>query len=326
MSDAGSRTEGAGSSPAEPARLPALIVLCGATATGKTRLSLRLATRLGGFEIVSADSRQVYRGMDIGTAKVTRSERRLVPHHGLDLVAPDEPFSVSQYRRHAMEALDGIASRGNRALLVGGTGLYIRAVARGVPYDEASHDPAVRAELERDLAARGAAAMAARLAATAPTLAAHTDLANPRRVVRALERALLVGDRLPPTPEGYPGPVLWIGLTVDHPVHREWIAHRAAGQFAGGLLGEAARLRSRYPADVPALSAIGYREAIDVLDGRRTMEAAITETVVRTRAYARRQRTWFRAEPGILWIAADRDPFPEALAIVERFLADAASA
>ena len=303
-----------------PPRLPPLVVIAGATATGKTRLSLRLATTLGNAEIISADSRQVYRGMDIGTAKVTPAERALVPHHGLDLVNPDEPFSVSLYQRHALEALAAIARRGRVALLVGGTGLYLRAVARGVPLTEAPHDPELRARLEADLARQGIAALAARLAQIAPLLAARTDLANPRRVVRALERATLVGDRPPPEPEGYPGPVLWIGLRVEHATHRVWIANRAAGQYAGGLLREAATLASRYDPTLPALSAIGYREAIEVVHGRRTTAEALAETIVRTRAYARRQRTWFRAEPGIEWIDAAHDPYPRALELVRRFL------
>ena len=300
--------------------LPTLIVIAGATATGKTRLSLRLAAALGNVEIISADSRQVYRGMDIGTAKVTHAERKLVPHHGLDLVDPDEPFSVSLYQRHALDALASIAAHGKVALLVGGTGLYLRAVARGVPLTDAPHDPGLRARLEADLAGLGIAALATRLATEAPTLAARTDLANPRRVVRALERATLAGDGLPPDPEGYPAPVLWLGLSVEHATHRVWIANRAAGQYAGGLLREAGGLASRYDPELPALSAIGYREAIEVARGRRTTAEALAETIVRTRAYARRQRTWFRAEPGINWIDAVHDPFPAALVLVRRFL------
>lgn len=307
---------------APPVPLPPLVVICGATGTGKTRLSLSLATRLGSAEIVSADSRQVYRGMDIGTAKVSPAERSLVPHHGLDLVDPDQPFSVSLYQRHALNALAGIAAGGRWAMLVGGTGLYIRAVARGVPLQHAPHDPAVRARLEEELVRSGLPAAAARLRAIAPELAARTDLANPRRVVRALEVAELAGDRLPPQPAGYPAPSAWIGLRVDHVVHRDWLAKRAATQFAGGLLDEAARLRARYPADLPALSAIGYREAIDALEGRCTKDSALAETIIRTRAYARRQRTWFNAEAGVTWVDAARDPLPVVQMLVERFLSE----
>ena len=307
-----------------PAALPSLIVICGATATGKTRLSLALAQALGACEVVGADSRQVYRGMDIGTAKVLPRERALVPHHGLDLVDPDEPFSVSAYQRHALTALAGIAARRRRALLVGGTGLYLRAVARGLDLDDASHDPALRARLEEDYGRHGLGWAVERLRELAPTASAQVDLANPRRVVRALERAELLGDRPPSPALGYPAPVLWIGLRVEHALHRDWIARRAAGQFAGGLLDEAAHLRARYDTSLPALSAIGYREAIAVLEGRATVESALAETIVRTREYARRQRTWFRAEPGVVWLDAERDPLPAALGLVHGFLESAA--
>ena len=169
--------------------LPPLVVIAGATATGKTRLSLRLAAAIGNVEIVSADSRQVYRGMDIGTAKASHAERASVPHHGLDLVDPDEPFSVSLYQRHALDALAGIARRGRIALLVGGTGLYLRAVARGVPLWRRSPRPAATGAARSG--ARGRAGWprsSRRLGREAPSVAARTDLANPRRVVRALER------------------------------------------------------------------------------------------------------------------------------------------
>ncbi len=317
---------GGGVPPLPALALPPLVVIAGATATGKTRLSLRLAQAIGNVEIVSADSRQVYRGMDIGTAKVSLSERAMVPHHGLDLVDPDEPFSVSLYQRHALQALEGIARRGRTGFLVGGTGLYLRAVARGVPLTEAPHDPELRARLEGELAELGVHGLAARLLAEAPAVASRTDLANPRRVVRALERVALEGDRLPPEPAGYPAPVLWLGLAVEHATHRTWIANRAAGQYAGGLVREAAGLAGRYDPALPALSAIGYREAIDVARGRRSTEEALAETIVRTRAYARRQRTWFRAEPGITWLVATSDPYPAALPIVRGFIEAAAAA
>jgi tRNA dimethylallyltransferase len=162
------------------------MVICGATATGKTGLSLELAARIPGAEIISADSRQVYRGMDIGTAKVSAAERALVPHHGLDLVDPDEPFTAADYQLVAVEALHQIAARGGVALLVGGTGLYLRAVARGMALEETGRDAGVRADLERRLAGEGLQVLVADLRRAAPGVAARTDLANPRRVVRAL--------------------------------------------------------------------------------------------------------------------------------------------
>jgi tRNA dimethylallyltransferase len=287
--------------------LPPLVVICGATATGKTGLSLALADRLGNVEIISADSRQVYGGMDIGTAKVSAADRARVRHHGLDLVEPDEPFSAGEFRRHALSALAGIAQRGHVALLVGGTGLYIRTVARNVPLEETPADPQLRATLESRLADEGLAALTADLARLAPTVAAATDLANPRRVVRGLERAILHGDRLPPAPTGYPGPSLWIGLRAGLKQHNSRITQRAAWQFGNGLLEEADELRKRYAPDQRAFSAFGYREAFAVLDGSLTREAALAQTVTRTRQFARRQATWFRSEPDVHWLDATSD-------------------
>ena len=304
----------------QPDRLPPLIVLCGATATGKPRLSLSLAEAIPGTEIVSADSRQVYRGMDIGTAKVGAPERSRVPHHGLDLVDPDEAFTAADFRRHALEALRGIAERGGLAVLAGGTGLYIRAVARGMALEDTGRDVAIRAELEGRLATEGLPSLANELRRRAPGLAAATDLANPRRVVRALERAMVAGDRPPPVPAGYPAPVLWLGVSTNHDLHEAWIVERASWQFANGLLDEADGLRRRYPENLPAFSALGYREAFDVLAGRSGPDVAIQRTVARTRAYSKRQRTWFRAEPEIIWLEAGEGIEDAARPLVVAFL------
>jgi tRNA dimethylallyltransferase len=310
---------------------PPLLVLAGATATGKTGLAVRLADDLRGrgvaAEIVSADSRQVYRGLDIGTAKVGPAERARVPHHGLDLVDPDEPFSVADFVAHAESALAGIAARGADdgrgclAILVGGTGLYLRAVAHGLDTEALPSDADVRARIEAELAAAGVARAAERLRTLAPGLAARTDLRNPRRVARALEIAELRGDTPLPAPRGYDGPVAWIGLTVEAATHRRWIAERARAQFDAGLIDEARALRERYNPSLPAFSAIGYREAWAVLDGRLSREAAIAEDARRNMAFAKRQRTWFRAEPGIAWLDADAaDLLHRARAVAERLL------
>ena len=290
---------------------PPLLVIAGATATGKTGLSIRLAEALRAdgvrAEIVSADSRQVYRGLDIGTAKVTPAEQAQVPHHGLDLVDPDAPFSVAGYAEHARTALTGIAGRGGLAILVGGTGLYLRAVAGGLPTDALPDDPAIRAQLEAELRSEGLPALVDRLKTLAPSRAAAVDQRNPRRVVRALEIAELQGDAPLPVPRGYPGQSAWLGLGIEPSVHREWIAARARAQFSGGLLDEARRLRVRFDPALPAFSAIGYREAWDVLDGRLTVDDAIAEDIRRNIAFARRQRTWFRSEPTIDWLDAGGD-------------------
>jgi len=284
---------------------PPLIVIAGATGTGKTRVSLEVAEAVGNAQIISADSRQVFRGMDIGTAKVDTATRRRMQHHGLDLADPDEPFTVADFVRHAHAALIDISAASATAILVGGTGLYLRAVARGLPIGATGRDPEVRAELEERLTLQGLAPLVDRLRGVAPRLAAATDLANPRRVVRALERVAVSGDRPPPAPVGYPGPVLWLGLQSDPVEHRAAIAARAATQFADGLLEEAATLRESFGPTPGPFSAMGYREAFEVLDRKRTVDAAVEATAQRTWIYARRQRTWFRREPGVTWLRAD---------------------
>lgn len=287
-------------------RQPPLLVVAGATATGKTGISIRVAQALAeegiAAEIISADSRQVFRGLDIGTAKATIEERHGVPHHGLDLADPDEPFSVADFVAHARAALDGIAGRGALAILVGGTGLYLRAVARGIDTEALPADPALRARLEQALIDGGPEPLIARLRAVAPRRAERVDLRNPRRLVRALEIAELSGDTEPPVPRGYDGPVAWTGLRLEHTTHRSWIAARAQAQFEAGLIEEARALRERYDPTLSAFSAIGYREAWAVIDGEATVDQAIALDAQRNVQFAKRQRTWFRAEPDIAWL------------------------
>lgn len=284
---------------------PPLLVVAGATATGKTALAIEvaLALRADGIaaEIISADSRQVYRGLDIGTAKATPAERALVPHHGLDLVDPDTRFTLADFVDHVESVLPAIAAHGGVAILAGGTGLYLRAVARGLDAASLPHDSATRARIEAELAAEGLTTLAARLTGLAPTLASTVDLRNPRRVVRALEIAELAGDGPRPTDRGYSGPVAWIGLTVAPAAHRDRIHARARAQFDAGLIEEARALRARWDPSLPAFSAIGYREAWAVLDGEIDRETAIERDAARNVAFAKRQRTWFRSEPDIDW-------------------------
>ena len=295
-------------------------MIAGATATGKTGLAIDVAQRLTGegiaTEVISADSRQVFRGLDIGTAKATIEERRGIPHHGLDLVEPDEPFSVAAFADHARAALSRVATHGGLAILAGGTGLYLRAVARGLDTAALPADPDLRARLEAELLAVGLDPLVERLRAEAPDRAAFVDLRNPRRVVRALEIAALDGGRGPlPEPRGYDGPIAWIGLEVDRGTHLRWIAARARAQFDAGLIEEARALRERFDPSLPAFSAIGYREAWAVLDGSLDREAAIVEDARRNAAFAKRQRTWFRAEPDIAWLDATGAPLDQAVAV-----------
>ncbi len=293
-------------------RLPPLIVIAGATATGKTGLAIELAEALAKrgrpVEIVSADSRQVYRGLDIGTAKASGAERARVPHHGLDLVDPDAPFSVADFVTHAEAALADLADRDGIGILAGGTGLYLRAVARGIDTDALPSDAAVRARIEAELAAEGVTRLAERLRATAPRLAAGVDLRNPRRVVRALEIAELRGDAPRPAARGYPAPVAWLGLVLDPAVHRGRIQARARAQFDAGLVDEAETLRRRFDPSLSAFTAIGYREAWAVLDGKLTRDEAIDLDARNNAAFAKRQRTWFRTEPDVTWLDAGQAP------------------
>jgi tRNA dimethylallyltransferase len=303
-------------------------VIAGATATGKTELGIQLAESIiaGGrpAAVISADSRQVYRGLDIGTAKVAATDRARVPHHGLDLVDPDEPFSVADFATHARGVLADLAARDGVALLVGGTGLYLRAIARGLDTDALPSDPAGRAAIEATLERDGLPPLVERLQTLAPSLAATTDLANPRRVVRALEIAELTGDLPRPAPRGYDGPVVSIGLRAGPDTHRTWIERRARSQFDAGLVEEARALREQFDPSLFAFSAIGYREAWAVIDGEFDREAAIALDAQRNIAFAKRQATWFRAEPGITWLdAASDDLVADALTNVDTVLAPA---
>lgn len=308
-----------------PTAAPPLLVIAGATATGKTGLSLEVARALRtegvAAEVISADSRQVYRGLDIGTAKVAEAARQGIPHHGLDLADPDQPFSVADFVQHAREALAGIAGRGGLAILVGGTGLYLRAVARGLDTDALPSDAEVRARIENGLTRDGLEPAVARLRDLAPRLASRLDLANPRRVARALEIAELRGDAPPPPPLGYAGPVAWLGLRLPSAVHREWIARRAREQFASGLLEEARALRERFDTTLPAFSAIGYRQAWAVLDGELTEAQALELDIRRNEQFAKRQATWFRSEPEVEWLDAAASPGRRALEIGRDLLA-----
>ena len=311
--------------PAARAFPPPLILLAGATASGKTALSLALAEALAergiAAEIISADSRQVYRGMDIGTAKASAEERARVPHHCLDLVDPNAPFSVADFTAHAGVALEGIAARGAVAILAGGTGFYLRAVARGLAVEELPWNPAVRAEVEASLLSKGLPALVAELRRLAPTRAQAVDLRNPRRVVRAVEIARMRGDAPLPEPRWYGRPVLWLGLSVISPILHERIRARAKAQFDAGLVDETRALIARYHATLPSFSGIGYAEAIAVIEGRLSLADAIAEDTRRNVIFARRQATWFRGEPDICWLDATVGlPIDEALASALAYL------
>jgi tRNA dimethylallyltransferase len=288
----------------EPPPAP-IAAIVGATASGKSELAMAVAARLP-VEIIVADSRQVYRDMDIGTAKPSAADQRAVPHHLLDLVAPDEPFTLAAWLGRATELVPAIWSRGRVPLLVGGTGLYVSALVDG--YRLAAQPPST--ELRRELAAEveqaGLAPLADRLRELDPATAARTDLRNPRRVLRALERVMLGGGLLPAArAHPWPGRLALIGVERPREVLAVRIADRAAAMFAGGLLDEAARLRDAgYGPELSPLTGHGYREAFRVLAGAWSVDQALEETVRRTRQYAKRQLTWFRRDRRIVWLPA----------------------
>jgi tRNA dimethylallyltransferase len=297
---------------------PPLAAIIGPTASGKTDLSLALAQRLP-VEIVIADSRQVYRGMDVGTAKPSAAARVAVPHHLLDLVDPDASFTVADWVEQARQLVPEIWARGRLPLLVGGTGLYVSALVDGYQLGAHPPSPALRRELAAEAEQVGLAPLAERLARLDPATAARTDLRNPRRVLRALERVIQAGGATDePAAEPWAGRLALLGVERPREVLAARIDGRAPAMFAGGLLDEVARLREAgYGPELPPLSGHGYREAYRVLAGEWDVTRAVTETARRTRQYAKRQLTWFRRDRRIVWLPAAERPAAE--------LADAAA-
>ena len=287
---------------------PPIIGIVGPTASGKTELALALA-RSWPVEILVADSRQVYRGMDIGTAKPDAVARAAVPHHLLDLVDPHEPFTVAQWVERAHALVTEIAGRGRIAMLVGGTGLYVAALIDGHDYASQPWAPEVRARLADELKEEGLESLAGRLASLDPLAAGRTDLRNPRRVLRALERVEAGGGGATAVSAPYGGRVGLVGISRPRDVLLRRIEERAERFFASGLLDEVRALQAAgHAADLPPMSGHGYQEAIRHLAGDWSLEDAIEQTVRRTRQYAKRQMTWFRRDPRIMWLAAGSLP------------------
>ncbi len=283
--------------------LPPLVVILGPTAVGKTQLSLELAQRFSG-EIVSADSRQIYRGLDIGTAKPSPAEQALVPHHLLDIRAPDEPLSLAEYQQLAYAAIDAIHRRGRLPFLVGGTALYLRAVVEGLRLPDAPPDPALRAELEAFAAQEGAGALHARLQALDPATAEKIDARNVRRVVRALEIVLTTGKPKSELESAAPPPyrIRQIGLRMPRAALYARVDARVEAMVAAGLVEETRHLLEQgYPPHLPALTSLGYREITAYLRGEMSLEEAVERIKVETHRFVRHQMTWFRRMKGICW-------------------------
>lgn len=287
------------------------VVLVGTTASGKSALAQQVARLRPGTEVVAVDSMQVYRGMDIGTATPSTAERAEVVHHLVDLVEPTEEFGVADFQRAARGVLADMAGRDAHPLLVGGTGLYVRAVVDDL--DIPGRWPELRADLEAEADAAGTEALHARLTVLDPVAAGRMEPGNARRVVRALE--VTVGSGRPfssygPGLETYPSvPFLLVGVELPPAVVDDRIAARFRAQLDAGFLDEVravAALGDRLSRT--AAQALGYTELLDHLRGRCPLDDAVEAAVARTRRFARRQRRWFRRDPRIRWLRADREP------------------
>ncbi|WP_435830323.1 tRNA (adenosine(37)-N6)-dimethylallyltransferase MiaA [Micromonospora echinospora] len=294
-----------------------VVAVVGPTAAGKSGLSIALAHALDG-EVVNADSMQLYRGMDIGTAKLTPAEREGVPHHLLDIWPVTEPASVAEYQRLARAAVDDILARGKVPLLVGGSGLYVRAVLERFEFP--GTDPELRGRLEAELAAVGPAPLYERLRAADPAAAAGILPGNGRRIVRALEVVELTGApfaaSLPEPTPFYPS--VQLGVDLDTAVLDERIARRVDRMWADGLVAETRELVGHGLREGRTASrALGYQQVLRFLAGESTETAAHDETIRATRRFVRRQRSWFRRDPRVHWLdAAAPDLVELALTVV----------
>ena len=293
---------------------PPVVALVGPTATGKTALAVALAQRLGG-EVVNADSMQLYRGMDIGTAKPDAAERAGVPHHLLDLWHVREAASVAEYRQGARAAIDRLRAQGVVPLLVGGSGLYVRAVLDELDFP--GTDAVVRARLEAELAAVGPAELHGRLARLDPAAAAAVLPSNGRRIVRALEVVEITGGpfraRLPEPRPHYPAVTVGLDRTASELDER--IARRVDRMWAAGLVAEVEALAADGLREGPTASrALGYAQVLAQLDGVLSAEEARERTVAATRRFVRRQRSWFRRDRSVAWFDAARPDLVDAVA------------
>ena len=289
---------------------PPLLVLVGPTGVGKTAVAVRLAERIG-IEVIGADSRQVYRGADIGTGKPTPAERAAVPHHLLDVVDPPERYHAARFRADALAAIASVHGRGRLPVVVGGTGLYVRALLRGLaPAPPA--DPSLRVALERFAAEHGTPALHARLAAVAPESARRLHPPARVRIVRALEiqagRGEVAGDT--GTGDWAAAPARWrlavIGLGRERARLHAAIAERARGMLARGMMEEVRELlEAGHDENRPPMDGIGYRQLALALRGRLTVDEALRLMIRDTTRYAKRQMTWFRREPELCWLDLD---------------------
>ncbi|MGN6721453.1 MAG: tRNA (adenosine(37)-N6)-dimethylallyltransferase MiaA [Marmoricola sp.] len=282
-----------------------IIAIVGATATGKSDLALDLAERLGG-EIVNTDAMQVYRGVNIGTAKLPVSERRGIPHHLIDIAEVSEVASVAEFQRLAREVIADCRARGVAPILVGGSALYTRAILD--EFEFPGTDPAIRERLERELEERGSAALHAHLASLDPQAAQGILVSNGRRIVRALEVIEMQGSFTSSLPQHIyrePGTVQ-IGLDIDRPTLDQRIAQRVDRMWANGLVDEVRRLAEQGLRESRTAShAIGYQQALAFIDGEIDEATAREQIAAATRRFSRRQDSWFRKDPRVHWLSFD---------------------
>ncbi len=290
------------------------IAIVGPTASGKSAVAMALAERFGDAELVSVDSMQVYRGMDIGTAKPSPDDRARIRHHLLDLVEPTETFTVAAFQRAARVAVVDIESRSRRPIYVGGTGLYHRAVIDDL--DLPGEWPEIRAALHAEADDVGVHALHARLAAIDPAAAARIEPGNARRIVRALEVWQGSGRRFSsfgPGLDAYPDtPIVQIGLRWDRETLAHRIEQRVQRMVSEGFLAEVASLAERGFSHTAA-QALGYRELLAHLRGETSFDEAVELTIVRTRQFAVRQLRWFRRDPRVTWVEVAADPVGEVI-------------
>ena len=302
------------------------IAILGPTASGKSSVALAVATsevgRRLGVELVSVDAMQVYRGMDIGTAKPTIDEQRLVRHHLVDLVDASESYTVSRFQGEYRRVVTDIEGRGGRALLVGGTGLYLRAVVDDL--DIPGQWPEVRVRLEEEAREYGPEVLHERLAAVDPSAAAKMQPTNTRRIVRALEVCEGSGrafSSFGPGVDTYPdSSVKQVALRWPRAILEKRIEARVQDMVDGGLVAEVSDLLAR-GFSATAAQALGYKESVDHLEGRVSLDEAVSTTILRTRQFAVRQERWFRRDPRVQWFDVQSDPVAEVAPAVEALLA-----
>jgi tRNA dimethylallyltransferase len=302
---------------------PPLIALFGPTASGKSTLAIKLCNALGG-EIITADSRQVYRYMDIGTDKPSAEDRERVPHHMIDLVDPDEPYTLALYQQGAYSAIEDVLSRDRVPILAGGTPLYVNSVIEGWTIPQVEPDVMLRQALEREAGEAGPAQLHARLRELDPVAAENILPSNTRRIIRALEVIIMTGRPISEQQRKEPPPyrILRLGLACERSELYRRIDARVDRQVERGLVEEVAALHARgYPFNLPSMSGLGYRQIGDYLQGRATLAEAVQRIKWDTHSFARHQGNWFRRQHQAQWIdAMEHGPTEQAISLAGDFL------